>query len=242
MPTLDLSSYRQIVVLTGAGISVASGLPTYRGQGGLWKTSNVESYATAAAIHENPARVWSFFNEVREQIGRASPNAAHLALARAEARLRSDQTLTILTQNVDGLHQRAGSRTVVELHGSLHYSRCTGCDYRRSEDLSQPLGDCPDCPSCQSPLRPAVVLFDEALSVEAEWAAKKSLRDCDLFFAVGTSGSVSPASNFVRAAEYAGARTHYVNLEPMAPPNPAFHKIHLGPAEQVLPELLGVAG
>lgn len=239
MPVLDLAPHRQIVVLTGAGISVASGLPTYRGQGGLWNASNVERYATAAAIKEDPARVWSFFNDIREQIGRAAPNAAHLALAHAEAQLRPDQRLTILTQNVDGLHQRAGSRHVVELHGSLHHSRCTSCDYHRPEDLSQPLGDCPDCPSCWAPLRPAVILFDEALSVDAEWAAKKALRDCDLFLAVGTSGSVSPASNFVRAAEYAGARTVYVNLEPLAPPNPAFREIHLGPAERVLPELLG---
>lgn len=241
MKPLDLSRYRRIVVLTGAGISVASGLPTYRGAGGLWTSSKVESYATAAAMAESPERVWRFFADIRARIGLATPNAAHLALAHAEARLGPEQTLTVLTQNVDGLHQLAGSTRVVELHGSLRQSRCTRCDYQRAEALATTPADCPPCPTCAAPLRPSVVLFDEPLSVDAEWAAKKSLRDCDLFLAVGTSGTVSPASNFVRAAEYAGARTVYVNLEPMAPPNPAFQDLHLGPAEVTLPALLAVA-
>ena len=239
--SLDLSAYREIAVLTGAGISVGSGLPTYRGAGGLWKASRVESFATAEAIHAAPERVWDFFSGVRSKIAAASPNPAHRALAAAEARLRATQRLTILTQNVDGLHQLAGSKRVVELHGSLRRSRCTRCDYAREEDLAS-ISSCPPCPACGAPLRPAVVLFDEALPVDAEWEAKKVLRDCDLFLAVGTSGTVSPASNFVRAAEYAGARTIYVNLEPMQPPNPAFREVVLGRAEELLPELLAVPG
>lgn len=241
METLDLARYRQIVVLTGAGISVASGLPTYRGQGGLWASSKVESYATAAAMAENPERVWEFFSELRAQIGAAQPNAAHLALAHAEARLTPAQRFTVLTQNVDGLHQKAGSRHVVELHGSLAKSRCTRCDHARDEASLPVARACPPCPQCGAPLRPAVVLFDEALPVDAEWAAKKSLRDCDLFVAVGTSGTVSPASNFVRAAEYAGARTIYASLEPMQPHNPAFKEVVLGPAADTLPALFGSA-
>jgi len=242
METLDLSRYRQIVVLSGAGISVASGLPTYRGEGGLWTSSNVQSYATAAAMAENPERVWEFFSELRAQISVAQPNAAHVALAHAEARLASTQRFTLLTQNVDGLHQKAGSRNVVELHGSLAQSRCTRCDYTRDEATLPVVRVCPPCPQCGAPLRPAVVLFDEALSVDAEWAAKKALRDCDLFVAVGTSGTVSPASNFVRAAEYAGARTVYANLEPMQPHNPAFKEVVLGPAALTVPALFGSAG
>lgn len=235
---LDLDKYERIVVMTGAGISVASGLPTYRGVGGLWTKVNVAENATAAAMASNPAKVWSFFAEVKGQIASALPNAGHLAIARAEARLAGNQTLTVITQNVDGLHELAGSSRVVELHGTLRRSRCTSCEYSRGEELASASADCPICPICSAPLRPAVVLFDEAIPVDAEWSAKKALRDCDLFIAVGTSGTVSPASNFVRAAEYAGARTVFVNLEPMTPHNPAFKEVVLARSEEVLPLLL----
>lgn len=227
------------MVMTGAGISVASGLPTYRGVGGLWNKVDVASHATAAAIQSDPTRVWNFFAEVRAQIAVARPNAGHLAIAQAEQRLRDDQHLTVLTQNVDGLHTLAGSTRVVELHGSLRRSQCTRCDFSRAEDLALSPALCPPCPNCSAHMRPGVVLFDEPLSVDAEWDSKKALRDCDLFLAVGTSGTVSPASNFVRAAEYAGARTIYVNLEPMTPTNPAFREVLLGPADALLPQLLG---
>jgi len=236
-PPLDLARFKQIVVMTGAGISVASGLPTYRGAGGVWGTVDVGSHATAAAIAEDPGKVWAFFSEIRHQIATAQPNAGHRAIAQAETRLRPDQSLTVLTQNVDGLHTLAGSTRVVELHGTLRESRCTRCDFARPEDLAASPRECPTCPSCGAPMRPAVVLFDEALPVDAEWSSKKSLRDCDLFLAVGTSGTVSPASNFVRAAAYAGARTIFVNLEPMTPRNPAFQEVILGPAEDILPTL-----
>ena len=238
---IDLGHYRRIVVMTGAGISVASGLPTYRGAGGLWDKVDVRSHATAAAIQADPARVWTFFAEVRAQIAVAHPNVGHLAIAQAERRLRDDQRLTVLTQNVDGLHTLAGSTRVVELHGSLRRSRCTRCDFSRPEDLALSPPLCPPCPSCSAHMRPAVVLFDEPLSVDAEWESKKALRDCDLFLAVGTSGTVSPASNFVRAAEYAGARTVYVNLERMTPTNPACREVVLGRADEMLPQLLGSA-
>ncbi len=238
---IELENYRRIVVLTGAGISVASGLPTYRGAGGLWDKVDVRSHATAAAIQADPARVWRFFADVRTQIAVAHPNLGHLAIAQAERRLRDDQRLTVLTQNVDGLHTLAGSTRVVELHGSLRRSQCTRCDFSRPEDPALSPALCPLCPSCSAHMRPAVVLFDEPLSVDAECESKKALRDCDLFLAVGTSGSVSPASNFVRAAEYAGARTVYVNLEPMTPNNPAFREVVLGRADGLLPVLLGSA-
>jgi NAD-dependent deacetylase len=238
-PQLELGNYRRIVVMTGAGISVASGLPTYRGSGGLWREVEVDKHATRAAIAVDSARVWNFFAQIRAQVAATKPNAAHRALAEAERRLRPEQRLTILTQNVDGLHQLAGSQHVVELHGTLRGSRCTRCAFERQEGLDAAPVSCPSYPDCASPLRAAVVLFDEALPVDAEWESKKALRDCDLFVAVGTSGTVSPASNFVRSAEYAGARTIYVNLEPMKPPNPAFKETYLGRAEELLPELLG---
>jgi NAD-dependent deacetylase len=236
---LDLARYSEIVVLTGAGVSVASGLPTYRGAGGLWQQTEVDRYATAAAIAADPARVWSFFAGLRAGLTRARPNPCHDALARAEQGLRSDQRLTVITQNVDGLHRLAGSSRVVELHGTLRRSRCTACDYRLDEDLAKSEQDCPRCPTCGAFLRPDVVLFGEPIPVAPEWEAKMALRPCDLFLAVGTSGTVSPASNFVRSAEYAGARTIYVNLEPMEPNNSAFQETHLGRAEELLPRLFG---
>ncbi|HWZ92443.1 MAG TPA: NAD-dependent deacylase [Polyangiaceae bacterium] len=238
IPVIDIAKYQRIVVLTGAGVSVASGLPTYRGAGGLWKTVDVEQHATAAAIEADPARVWEFFSKVRSVLATAKPNAAHISIARAASQLRKDQQLTVLTQNVDGLHGIAGAQRVVELHGTLRRSRCTKCAYGRAEDLAATPAKCPMCPDCGAHMRPDVVLFDEPLSVDSEWESKKTIRGCDLFFAVGTSGTVSPASNFVRAAEYAGARTVYVNLEPMRPANPAFQESYLGRAEELLPALL----
>jgi NAD-dependent deacetylase len=238
---IEAASYRRITVLTGAGISAASGLPTYRGAGGLWTAENIRRYATAAAVRDDPRAVWTFFARMRGLIAEAVPNGAHLALATLGQRLTSDQTLTVLTQNVDGLHQAAGSQNVVELHGSLHRSRCTECEYSRAEELAACPSECPKCPSCSSWLRPAVVFFDEFLAVDDERSAKHALRDCDLFLAVGTSGSVAPASNYVRAARFAGARTIYVNLEPMLPANPEFQELVLGRAEEVLPRLLNVA-
>jgi NAD-dependent deacetylase len=171
----------------------------------------------------------------------AAPNAAHLALARAEARLRQDQRFLLVTQNVDGLHARAGSARVVELHGSVLRTRCPrdGCALEPYADVEPHGGPAPTCPHCRAILRPDVVLFGEPLPAEGEWEVKRALRDCDLFVAIGTSGTVSPAADYVRAAEYAGARTVLVNLEPMRPPNPYFLEQHLGRAEEILPKLLG---
>jgi NAD-dependent protein deacetylase/lipoamidase len=239
VPTLDLLPYREIAVLTGAGVSAASGLPTYRGPGGLWTTSNVEDYATAAAFARDPGRVWDFFATARREIARAVPNAAHLALASAERRLPPGHRLTVITQNVDRLHSRAGSQRVVELHGTLWKSRCATCSYSREEELATVSDECPACPSCGASMRPDVTLFDEGLPVDAEREAATALRVAELFIAVGTSGTVSPAANFVRSAEHAGARTIFVNLEPMKPANPMFHETYLWRAELLLPRLLG---
>lgn len=231
--------YKNIVVLTGAGISVASGLRPYRGPGGLWSEIDVDGVVTAAAIARDPRRVWSYFAGARRAVAEAQPNPAHLALARLESRRQQGQSLVILTQNIDGLHQRAGSRNVVELHGTLARVRCTGTDCAASPVADRGEAECPDCPLCGAPMRPDVVLFDEPLPVDAEWHSKRALRDCDLFLAVGTSGTVTPAANFVRSARYAGARTIAVNLEPMSPRNPEFDEELLGRAELVLPELVG---
>jgi NAD-dependent deacetylase len=223
---LDLQKYRSVVVLTGAGISVASGLKPYRGPGGLWTDEEAIALADAKAWAERPDEVWRMFSAWRAVVARAAPNAAHKALAAIRA--------VILTQNVDGLHQRAGSKDVVELHGRLRRTRCTRCALPPFDDDAVHERT-PSCPACGAALRPDVVLFDEALPVDAERRAKQALRDCDLFLAVGTSGTVWPASSFVRGAKVAGARTIWVNVEPSQ--NPAFDDELIGPAEELLPRM-----
>jgi NAD-dependent deacetylase len=237
---IDIRDYRRVVVLTGAGISAGSGLATYRGPGGVWEAHDVERLGRIEALHDEPDAFWRLFGAMRPAIVQAEPNAAHHALARWEASLRPDQSFLLVTQNVDGLHGRAGSRKVCEIHGNLMFTRCsnTACSHPLQRDEAAHTTGAPRCPLCGHWLRPDVVFFGEMLPAKAAWDVKCALRDCDLFVAIGTSGVVSPASDYVRGAEYAGARTVLVNLEPMQPPNPCFHEQHLGRAETVLPSLL----
>lgn len=239
---LRATHWRHIVVLTGAGISVASGLPTYRGPGGLWTQPGMEEVPDAAMATREPSRIWALLGSLRARVRAALPNPAHLALAAWEARRQEGSSFTLLTQNVDGLHRRAGSRNVVELHGNLLRTRCSNpaCSLLPFED-SVEHSQAPSCTACGAPLRLDVTLFDEPLPVDAEWAAKLALRECDLFLAVGTSGTVSPASNFVRSAKYAGAKTLLVNLTPMQPRHPDFDVEVLGRAESILQVLFGEA-
>jgi NAD-dependent deacetylase len=238
-PPLDPTRYRQIVFLTGAGISAASGLRTYRGTDGLWNDKDAAARATAEGFARDPLGAWHLFGPLRRVARDALPNPAHVALAELEQRL-DGASITIITQNVDGLHQRAGSHGVIELHGSVHRTRCSNpaCALAPFDDNDVP-DAVPLCPNCGAALRPDVVLFGEPIPGAAEWHAKRSLRDCDLFVAIGTSGTVSPAANFVRSAEYAGAHTVLVNLEPMEPRHPAFQREILGRAEEIVPRLFG---
>jgi NAD-dependent deacetylase len=238
---LHLQQFQRIVILTGAGVSAASGLPTYRGPGGLWEREDVERIAHADQLPESLPSLWQLFGASREKVGKAQPNAAHRALARLQDQLKPAQSLTLITQNVDGLHQKAGSRDVVELHGSCLRTRCTNpsCVSTPFLDEAPPQQAVPQCSLCGEALRPDVVLFGEALPAEAEWRAKRSLRDCDLFLAVGTSGLVTPASQYVRNAKYVGAHTVLLNLTPMQPVHPDFDVELIGRAEELLPSLLG---
>lgn len=227
---------RHVVVLTGAGVSVASGLPTYRGAAGLW-TKNPE-LAEALRGGASPEVVWRALAPLRAAIRAAQPNAAHVALAQYEQSVRArGGELTLITQNIDGLHQRAGSQRVIEYHGALRRSRCSNPDC-----ASEPFDDettsetAPRCRRCGAPLRPDVVLFDEMIGAREEVEAKRALRDCDLFLAIGTSGTVWPASSFVRSAEYAGAKTILINAEDTA--DAPYDQVLVGRAEEVLPPLL----
>jgi NAD-dependent deacetylase len=239
---IDISAYKRIIVLTGAGVSVASGLRPYRGPGGVWEEHDVARLGHVDALTQRPRDTWNLLGSMREPVLAARPNPAHVALARWESSLRADQEFLLITQNVDGLHQRAGSLNVSEIHGNIMYTRCSNfdCALERFRDTAMHQDYVPTCTLCGQALRPDIVLFGEELPVRPSWVAKRALRDCDLFLAIGTSGTVAPASSFARAAAYAGARTIYLNLEPMQERNPAFQEQYLGRAEELLPRLIGL--
>lgn len=230
--------YSKIVFLTGAGISAASGLPTYRGSDGLWTDPETARLASAEVFEQDPEGAWRFWNKLKEQCLQAKPNHAHLTLSDWARRIGDGHSFTLVTQNIDGLHQKAGNPEVIELHGSIFRTKCSKIDCTLDPFEDRQLTDeVRHCPQCQSVLRPDVVFFGESLPPKADWLSKKSLRDCDLFVAVGTSGTVSPASGFVHSAKFVGATTILVNLEPMQPANPAFEVEMLGTAEDLLPRL-----
>lgn len=243
--TLHFDGSTRLLVLTGAGISADSGLATFRGQGGLWAGHRVEDVASPEGFERDPSLVWRFYGERRGAAAAAAPNAAHEALAAIERRL--GERFLLATQNVDGLHQRAGSRRVLEVHGSLWRSQCSQCDAEPIVDDAYPVGEpLPRCGACGALMRPAVVWFGEALDYRDEWLLKRFIKDAErarvrlVFLAVGTSGSVYPAAGYARYARDFGAETWLVNLEP--PSNAAlFDRIVLGRAAEVLPALLGKA-
>jgi len=223
----------RVSVLTGAGISAESGVPTFRGAGGFWRGRSAMDLATPQAFARDPEGVWDFYRFRIEGLKRAQPNEGHRALARLEERC---ERFWLMTQNVDGLHRAAGNRNVIELHGSLGRSRCTACNYRcASRDL--PDVPVPACPLCGRPLRPAVVWFGEMLPGAELARAEDAVRECDLMLVVGTSGVVEPAASFARRASAHGAGVVVVNLEP-TPLSRVADLTLLGPAGIVLPRLL----
>jgi len=239
---IDIAQYKRIVILTGAGISSASGLHTYRGKNGIWEKYDVEKYGHVDRLKDHPEHIWELFGSLRSELKTAQPNAAHYALAELEKKLDASQEFTLITQNIDELHQNAGSKNVIELHGTIKQTLCSNkdCTTQTYNDTEPHLHTAPICPKCNHPLRPNIVLFGEMIPGGRDWMVKRALRDCDLFISIGTSGSVYPAANFVRSAEYVGARTICINLDAMTPPNPAFKEEYLGKAEEILPEMFGV--
>lgn len=233
----DMSQIRNIVILTGAGVSAESGIDTFRSAGGLWEQHRVEDVATPQAFARDPDLVLRFYDMRRAAIQEKQPNEAHAALARLDARWPGE--LLIVTQNVDDLHERAGARRLLHMHGQHLNAWCTWCDSRPR--WTGPLIDRPACPHCGSrALRPDVVWFGEVpYHMETIHAA---LRSCDLFVSIGTSGAVYPAAGFVRAARDLGARTVELNLEP-SQGSAWFHESRHGPATDLVPawvdELLG---
>jgi NAD-dependent deacetylase len=229
-----LSSAGEVAVLTGAGVSAESGLATFRGAGGLWEGHRVEEVATPSAFRRDPTLVWRFYNARRENLRRAEPNPGHRALVRLEDRF--GERFTLATQNVDGLHRAAGSRRVLELHGSLLRVRCTGCGVVE-ERVTEPLPDLPHCDRCRAMLRPDVVWFEEALPEDQWREARRAADRCDCFLVVGTSAVVYPAAGLISGARYAGARVVEVNLERTGASSAADVGLY-GPAGDLLPRLV----
>lgn len=227
----------RIVVLTGAGISAESGLGTFRDAGGLWQQYDLAEVATPEGFARNPALVHDFYNARRANALAAVPNAAHRALARLEADWPGE--IVLVTQNIDALHERAGSRAVLHMHGEIERALCAACGHRWQAPAEMRPAD--PCPACGTPAsRPDVVWFGEIpYHMEDIYA---HLAGCTLFVALGTSGSVWPAAGFVSEARAAGAETLELNLEP-SDVSRAFHRRRYGPASEVVPawvaEVLG---
>jgi NAD-dependent deacetylase len=224
----------KVAVLTGAGISAESGLATFRGGGGLWEGHRVEDVATPGAFQRDPALVWRFYNLRRANLAKVLPNPGHHALVELERRLGAD--FTLVTQNVDGLHQAAGNQSVLEIHGCLRRVRCVGCE-RVTDRGAEALPDLPRCETCGQLLRPDVVWFEEPLP-ELIWKSSvDAVQSCDCFLVVGTSAVVYPAAGLIDVARMEGADVIEVNLQPSAA-SARVDVLLLGPSGTTLPELI----
>lgn len=224
----------RICALTGAGISAASGVPTFRGGAeSLWENARPEELATPEAFDRDAAQVWRWYDWRRGVVADCEPNAAHRALVELESRC---ERVTVVTQNVDGLHQRAGNRTVLEFHGSLWTLRCLGCG-REVENHVVPLPPLPACDVCGGLMRPGVVWFGEAIDPDVMRASVDAVLDCDLLLVIGTSGLVYPAAGLARAAKEAGAAVAEFNLEEGGVSAWVDHFVP-GSADATLPRLL----
>ncbi len=228
---VDITTGANVVALTGAGISAESGVATFREKEGIWEKYDVMKVATPEAFERNPEFVWRFYNERRKQAGSVDPNPAHYALARLEQAL-PEGDFALITQNVDPLHRRAGSKNVYHMHGELSKIRCTRCD--RIEETLEELPELPVC-RCGGLLRPHIVWFGEIPFHMEE--LYDLVERCDVFMVVGTSGVVHPAAAFVMHGKRSGAITVGVNLEP--PENRMFiDHFYQGKAGEVLPRLV----
>lgn len=235
--SMNIGRSDRLFVLTGAGISAESGIPTFRGSGGLWDQYRVDELATPEAFARDPQLVWRFYSWRRSVAADCSPNPGHFALAQLEERLGN--RFVHCTQNVDGLAEEAGSKQAIHIHGELFKSRCSNerCTRLPFTDTQtyQQRSEIPTCRRCGSLIRPHICWFGEVpFHLKEVFTA---LEQCTVFIAVGTSGVVEPAASFAARAEQKGARTYYVG--PEEPENvDAFDEIILGSASERLPELV----
>lgn len=228
-----LAHTRSLVVLTGAGISADSGVPTFRGADGLWRTYRAEELATPEAFARNPRLVWEWYNWRRELLATKRPNQAHYALAELEQR---QERFWLITQNVDGLHREAGSRKLSEIHGNIWMVRCTRCGHVE-ENRSVPIPLLPSCDRCAGLVRPHIVWFGEALDPADLARCDDVLHTCEILLIIGTSGVVYPAAGFAAIAKRAGAFIGEIN--PDETPHTALADVSLrGRAKDIVPLLL----
>ncbi|KAM9365092.1 NAD-dependent protein deacylase sirtuin-5A, mitochondrial-like isoform 2-T2 [Pholidichthys leucotaenia] len=266
-PSSDLAAFREIfskaksiAILTGAGVSAESGVPTFRGAGGYWRKWQAQDLATPEAFSRNPSRVWEFYHYRREVMLTKNPNPAHLAISECEERLsKQGRKVTVITQNIDELHRRAGSKNILEIHGSLFRTRCLSCGHETSnykspictalegkgapdpdkDDARIPVEQLPRCEQigCHGLLRPAVVWFGETLDADILTQAEKVLDSCDLCLVVGTSSVVYPAAMFAPQVAGRGVPVAEFNMEDT--PATMCFKFHFhGPCGTTLPPAL----
>jgi NAD-dependent deacetylase len=230
----ELAQAQRVTVLTGAGISAESGVPTFRGADGLWKNHQATELATPQAFARDPELVWAFYNWRRDLISKVTFNAAHKALVDLENQVPH---FTLITQNVDGLHLLAGSRNLLELHGNLWKVRCTRCG-RVVLDRSPDMGPLPTCGYCGGLLRPHVVWFGESLDPDVLQGAVDASRSSEVMLVIGTSAIVQPAASLGLEAKSAGATVAEINLEPTGQSGAMDYALH-GKAGEVVPQLVG---
>lgn len=225
-----MTQYKNIFILTGAGISAESGLATFRASNGLWNNHKVEDVATIEAFERNPAYVHDFYNELKKELVKAKPNPAHSAITRLQNEYPAN--INVITQNVDTLHEKAGNKNIYHIHGQINQAVCLNCGH-----ILETFGDvdtetiCPNC-NISGMMKPNIVFFGENLLCMDK--VDDLLRHCDMFLSVGTSGVVFPAAAFVQTAKYYGAATFEFNLEPTSN-NFYFDKHIFGPAGTTLP-------
>jgi len=224
---------RSVAVLTGAGVSAESGVPTFRGNNGLWKQRRAEDLATPAAFARDPKLVWEWYDWRRSVLAQAEPNPGHYALAELERRVGN---FTLITQNVDGLHELAGSRNILRLHGSMWTLRCLDCE-RERDDKRVPLPELPPRCECGGMLRPGVVWFGEALPRNAWRDAEAAARSADLFLVIGTSAVVYPAAGLAQIAKSSGARVVEINIAETVL-SEGIDSFLQGPSGELLPQLI----
>lgn len=228
-----MNSYKNIIILTGAGISAESGLATFRASNGLWNNHKVEDVATIEAFERNPDYVHDFYNELKLELIKAQPNPAHLAITKLQQNYPAK--ISVITQNVDTLHEKAGNQNIYHIHGQINQSVCLNCGH-----ILETFGDVDtqtQCHNCHvtGMMKPNIVFFGENLLCMD--TVEQLLSSCDLFLSVGTSGVVFPAASFVQIAKYNGAKTFEFNLEPTSN-NFYFDKHIMGPAGTTLPAFI----
>ena len=225
---------KRTVAFTGAGISVESGIPDFRGPTGLWKKYDPMEYATIDAFLEDPGKVWNMLKEMGDLLDRAKPNPAHLALAKLE---EMNLLRSVITQNIDNLHQAAGNKRVIEFHGTNQTLTCMLCGRQYSRQEINP-GEIPPRCRCQGVLKPDIVFFGEGIPMDAQFAANDEAGTCDFMLVIGTSAIVSPARELPLMAQRAGATVVEINIEETQLTHYISHWILKGQAGQILQSVL----